>query len=57
VLDAFAPCGSALILHVGCHVQINDSAHIGAIDKGGDQRHTLIVSRIFLIDHDHDHGN
>jgi lipopolysaccharide O-acetyltransferase len=52
-LDAFAPRGRAPVLHIGCHVQINDSVHIGAIEQVVIGDHTLIASRVFISDHNH----
>ena len=52
-LDAFAPYGSLPVLHIGRHVQINDSVHIGAIEQVVIGDHTLIASRVFISDHNH----
>lgn len=52
-LDAFAPRGSPPVLHIGRHVQINDSVHIGAIEQVVIGDHTLIASRVFISDHNH----
>lgn len=52
-LDAFAPRGSPPVLRIGCHVQINDSVHIGAIEQVVIGDHTLIASRVFISDHNH----
>ena len=52
-LDAFAPYGSPSVLYIGCHVQINDSVHIGAIEQVVIGDHTLIASRVFISDHNH----
>ena len=52
-LDAFAPYGSPPVLFIGCHVQINDSVHIGAIEQVVIGDHTLIASRVFISDHNH----
>ncbi|MGZ5029196.1 MAG: DapH/DapD/GlmU-related protein [Methylobacter sp.] len=52
-LDAFAPRGSASVLCIGRHVQINDSVHIGAIEQVVIGDHTLIASRVFICDHNH----
>lgn len=52
-LDAFAPRGSPSVLHIGRHVQINDSVHIGAIEQVVIGDHTLIASRVFISDHNH----
>jgi lipopolysaccharide O-acetyltransferase len=52
-LDAFAPYGSLPVLHIGRHVQINDSVHIGAIERVVIGDHTLIASRVFISDHNH----
>ena len=52
-LDAIAPCGSPPVLHIGKHVQINDSVHIGAIERVVIGDHTLIASRVFISDHNH----
>lgn len=52
-LDATAPRGSPPVLHIGNHVQINDSVHIGAIEQVVIGDHTLIASRVFISDHNH----
>lgn len=52
-LDAFAPRGKPPVLHIGSHVQINDSVHIGAIEQVVIGDHTLIASRVFISDHNH----
>jgi lipopolysaccharide O-acetyltransferase len=52
-LDAFAPYGSPPVLHIGRHVQINDSVHIGAIEQVVIGDNTLIASRVFISDHNH----
>jgi len=52
-LDAFAHYGSFPVLHIGRHVQINDSVHIGAIEQVVIGDHTLIASRVFISDHNH----
>lgn len=52
-LDAFAPHGSLPVLRIGCHVQINDSVHIGAIEQVVIGDHVLIASRVFISDHNH----
>ena len=52
-LDAFAPRGSGPVLHIGRHVQINDSVHIGAIEQVVIGDHALIGSRVFISDHNH----
>lgn len=52
-LDASAPPGSPPVLHIGNHVQINDSVHIGAIEQVVIGDHTLIASRVFISDHNH----
>ena len=52
-LDATAPRGSSPVLHIGNHVQINDSVHIGAIEQVVIGDHTLIASRVFISDHNH----
>ena len=52
-LDAIAPMGSSPVLHIGRHVQINDSVHIGAIKEVIIGDYTLIASRVFISDHNH----
>lgn len=52
-LDAFAPRFSPPILVIGNQVQINDSVHIGAIEKVVIGDNTLIASRVFISDHNH----
>jgi lipopolysaccharide O-acetyltransferase len=52
-LDATAPRGSPPVLHIGNHVQINDSVHIGAIEQVVIGDYTLIASRVFISDHNH----
>lgn len=52
-LDAFGLRGSPPVLCIGCHVQINDSVHIGAIEQVVIGDHTLIASRVFISDHNH----
>jgi len=52
-LDALVPRGSSPVLHIGRHVQINDSVHIGAIEQVVIGDHTLIASRVFISDHNH----
>jgi lipopolysaccharide O-acetyltransferase len=52
-LDAFAPTGSQPVLRIGCHVQLNDAVHIGAVESVQIGDHTLIASRVFISDHNH----
>lgn len=52
-LDAFASRDSPPVLHIGRYVQINDSVHIGAIEKVVIGDYTLIASRVFISDHNH----
>lgn len=52
-LDATAPRGSPSVLNIGCNVQINDSVHIGAIEKVVIGDNVLIASRVFISDHNH----
>ena len=52
-LDVFAPHKKAHILLIGKHVQINDSVHIGAIERVVIGDHVLIASRVFISDHNH----
>jgi lipopolysaccharide O-acetyltransferase len=52
-LDAFQSGGIAPILHIGCNVQINDSVHIGAIERVVIGDDVLIASRVFISDHNH----
>lgn len=52
-LDATAPRGSPPVLHIGRNVQINDSVHIGAIERVFIGDHVLIASRVFISDHNH----
>lgn len=52
-LDARSPRGNRPILHIGRHVQLNDSVHIGAIEQVVIGDHTLIASRVFISDHNH----
>lgn len=52
-LDAFASRGSPPVLHIGRHVQLNDSVHIAAIEQVVIGDYTLIASRVFISDHNH----
>lgn len=52
-LEAFGPVGCPPVLHIGSYVQINDSVHIGAIERVVIGDHTLIASRVFISDHNH----
>jgi len=52
-LDATAPRGGPPVLFIGRNVQINDSVHIGAIEKVVIGDHVLIASRVFISDHNH----
>ncbi len=52
-LDAAAPRGGSPVLFIGRNVQINDSVHIGAIEKVVIGDHVLIASRVFISDHNH----
>lgn len=52
-LDAFAPLGSSPVLHIGNHVQMNDSVHVGAVERVVIGDYTLIASRVFISDHNH----
>jgi len=52
-LDAFRIRGNQIILSIGRNVHINDSVHIGAIEKVVIGDNVLIASRVFISDHNH----
>ena len=52
-LDAFQWGDIAPILQIGSNVQINDSVHIGAIERVIIGDNVLIASRVFISDHNH----
>ena len=52
-LDAFRIRGNQTILSIGRNVHINDSVHIGAIEKVVIGDNVLIASRVFISDHNH----
>jgi lipopolysaccharide O-acetyltransferase len=52
-LDAFSSIGGQPILQIGRNVQINDSVHIGAVDRVVIGDDVLIASRVFISDHNH----
>ena len=52
-LDAFPANPADVVLFIGCNVQINDSVHIGAVQRISIGDNVLIASRVFISDHNH----
>lgn len=52
-LDAFPLNLNHTALLIGKDVQLNDSVHIGAVERVEIGDNTLIASRVFITDHDH----
>ena len=52
-LDAFQSITGRPVLFIGRNVQINDSVHIGAIERVVIGDDVLIASRVFISDHNH----
>jgi lipopolysaccharide O-acetyltransferase len=50
---AFPAQGISPVLEIGDNVQINDSVHIGAVERIYIGNNTLIASRVFISDHNH----
>jgi len=52
-LDAFGQPNATPVLQIGRNVQLNDSVHIGAIERVVIGDNSLIASRVFISDHNH----